>query len=141
MRGMKVSKRGVGYLYIFFSWAYSYLRSLKRATLLYRYDARRWTSAPVGYYIGTPYARPPHARNKWGPYPLARTPTTQLISILSFLICRSFIQPIHLIFSAQVEIKFVHVSTTTVLGECEVTISITIEFQVTHCCGHVLDSV
>jgi len=30
MRGVKVSKRDMRYLYILFPWAYSYLRSLKR---------------------------------------------------------------------------------------------------------------
>ena len=60
---------------------------------------------------------------------------------LTLLICRGFIQPVNHVFGAQVEIKLVHVSTATVLGECEVTISITIEFQMAHCCGHVLDSV
>ena len=110
---------------------------LSARSILRRYDAVRWTSARVGYHDSTPYAR----RCIVGAVRVRTHPHTQLISILSFLICRSFIQPIDHVFGIQVEIKFVHVSTATVLGECEVTISITIEFQMTHCCGHVLDSV
>ena len=142
IRGVKVSKRGVGYLYIFFSWAYSYLRSLKRATLLYRYDARRWTSAPVGYMAGTYAVRPPGegVRSLPDTYPLINLTTKVITQILS--IHWSLIEVIHTVVEVEVKEQLVHVTTTTVLAKVQIpTTGFAVMLQVTHCSGHVLDPI
>ena len=89
---------------------------------------------------GTPYARHNMVSTKIGVAHVCANPHHP-IKLLNFLVNRRFIQPVNHILCIEVEIKLIHITTSTVLTKCKVTTTFTIKLNVTHRCRHVLNSV